>query len=115
MRCTPASRVSARPVTARCGGAGSGVSAEALARRVDAFLGARGFGPGSSEPEAPKAAGPPAAAPNQTPLEFVCEEDVRLAMRAGRKLVVAERAIVTPAARELGEEHRVFSVAAWRE
>jgi hypothetical protein len=33
-------------------------------------------------------------------------------LRAGRKLVVAERAIVTPAARELGEEHRVF---AWRQ
>jgi hypothetical protein len=36
-------------------------------------------------------------------------------LRAGRKLVVAERAIVTPAARELGEEHRVFAVAPWRE
>jgi hypothetical protein len=47
-------------------------------------------------------------------LEFVCEEDVRLALRAGRKLLVAERAIVTPAARELGEEHRVFSVPPWR-
>ena len=48
------------------------------------------------------------------PLDFVCEEDVRLAIRAGRKLVVSERAIVTPAARELGEEHRVFTVAPWR-
>ena len=64
---------------------------------------------------AQKATGSAAAAPNQTPLQFVCEEDVRLALQAGRKLVVAERAIVTPAARELGEEHRVFSVAAWRE
>ena len=39
----------------------------------------------------------------QTPLDFVCEEDVRLAIQAGRKLVVSERAIVTPAARDLGE------------
>ena len=39
---------------------------------------------------------------------------VRLALRAGRKLVVSERAIVTPAARELADEHRVFSVAPWR-
>jgi hypothetical protein len=82
---------------------------------VDAFLGARGYGPGSGDAAAQKAIGPVAAAPNQTPLQFVCEEDVRLALQAGRKLVVAERAIVTPAARELGEEHRVFSVAAWRE
>jgi hypothetical protein len=48
------------------------------------------------------------------PLEFVCEEDVRLAIKAGRKLVVSERAIVTPAARDLGDQHRIFSVAPWR-
>ena len=48
------------------------------------------------------------------PLDFVCEEDVRLAVEAGRKLVLSERAIVTPAARDLGERHRVFSVAPWR-
>jgi hypothetical protein len=48
------------------------------------------------------------------PLDFVCEEDVRLAIRAGRTLVVAERAIITPAARDLGEAHRVFTVAPWR-
>ena len=29
-------------------------------------------------------------------------------------LLVAERAIITPAARDLGEEHRVFSVSPWR-
>jgi hypothetical protein len=28
--------------------------------------------------------------------------------------VIAERAIVTPAARDLGEQHRVFTVAPWR-
>jgi hypothetical protein len=37
-----------------------------------------------------------------------------VAVRAGRKLVVAERAIITPAARDLGEQHRVFVVAPWR-
>ena len=110
---TSVARASARPLAAAIPQP-SGVSAEALARRVDAFLGARGYGPASRQSEAPKAAGS-AAGPNQAPLEFVCEEDVRLALQAGRKLVVAERAIVTPAARELGEEHRVFSVATWRE
>jgi hypothetical protein len=47
------------------------------------------------------------------PVDFVCEEDVRLAVKAGRKIVVSERAIVTPAARDLGDEHRVFTVAPW--
>jgi hypothetical protein len=51
---------------------------------------------------------------NQTVLEFVCEEDVRLAIRAGQKLLVAERAIVTPAARDLAEQHGVLTVAPWR-
>jgi acetaldehyde dehydrogenase (acetylating) len=94
---------------------GTGISTAALGRRVDAFLGSRGYRP----PAGPDSRGPephpgPAATPNQTPLEFVCEEDVRLALQAGRKLVVSERAIVTPAARDLGDEHRVFSVAPWR-
>jgi acetaldehyde dehydrogenase (acetylating) len=82
-----------------------GVSAEALARRVDAFLGQRGFAPVSGTPA-------PERAP--TPLDFVCEDDVRRAIQAGRKLVVSERAIVTPAARELAETHRVLTTAPWR-
>jgi hypothetical protein len=48
------------------------------------------------------------------PLDFVCEDDVRRAIQAGRKIVVSERAIVTPAARDLGDEHRVFTTAPWR-
>ena len=55
----------------------------------------------------------PVSDPDPTPVDFVCEEDVRLAMQAGRKIVVSERAIVTPAARDLGEQHRVFTVAPW--
>jgi acetaldehyde dehydrogenase (acetylating) len=110
---TPAARVSSRPAAQPAAQpAAAGVSAEALARRVDAFLGSRGFGQADGRSKT----GPlQASPPNQAPLEFVCEEDVRLALRAGRKLLVAERAIVTPAARELGEEHRVFAVAPWRE
>jgi acetaldehyde dehydrogenase (acetylating) len=95
------------------------VSADALARRIDVFLETRGYRPEPSPgfvPQSgrrpPPSTSAPGAAPS--PLDFVCEEDVRLAIRAGRKLVVSERAIVTPAARELGEEHRVFTVAPWR-
>jgi acetaldehyde dehydrogenase (acetylating) len=99
----------------------AGVSPEALANRVDAFLGSRGYrqpiavDAAAVRPRLESPARPvPASPPNQTPLDFVCEEDVRLALQAGRKLIVSERAIVTPAARELGDEHRVFSVAPWR-
>jgi acetaldehyde dehydrogenase (acetylating) len=48
-------------------------------------------------------------APATAPLDFVCEEDVRLAIKAGRQLVVSARAIITPSARELAERHRVFA------
>jgi acetaldehyde dehydrogenase (acetylating) len=97
----------------------TGVSADALSRRVDDFLSSRGFRAETGDTPArsdgrssqPSANFPPA---NQKPLDFVCEEDVRLAIQAGQKLVVAERAIVTPAARDLAEQHRVFTVAPWR-
>ncbi|MEQ1872026.1 MAG: hypothetical protein ABL961_18575, partial [Vicinamibacterales bacterium] len=49
------------------------------------------------------------AAPATVALDFVCEDDVRRAIRDGRTLIVAERAIITPAARDLGEQHRVFA------
>ncbi len=112
----------------------TGISADALSRRIDEFLGSRGFkatppdrgltgartGVGrvsdGGQTGARPLSGPPSdpkPAADQTPLDFVCEEDVRLAIQAGRKLVVAERAIVTPAARDLGEQHRVFSFAPW--
>jgi hypothetical protein len=61
----------------------------------------------------PMSTGLPSQA-DQAPLDFVCEDDVRRASQAGRQLVVAERAIVTPAARDLGEQHRIFSIAPWR-
>ena len=98
----------------------TGISAETLARRVNAFLGERGFNPSaapSSRPSSPPS--PPAPTPNAgatpAPLDFVCEDDVRSAIRAGRQLVISERAIVTPAARDLGEAHKVLTIAQWRE
>jgi acetaldehyde dehydrogenase (acetylating) len=52
---------------------------------------------------APPAASQPApivAPPPAPPLDFVCEDDVRRALREGRRLRVSARAIVTPAARD---------------
>jgi acetaldehyde dehydrogenase (acetylating) len=85
----------------------------ALAQQIDAFLGARGFGR-AVEPAIPPALIPlPAqpALPAPEVLDFVCEEDVRRALKAGQTLLVSERAIVTPSARDLGEPHRIFRVA----
>ena len=36
------------------------------------------------------------------------EHDVRQAVRQGRKIVIGDRTIVTPAARDLGEQHHVL-------
>jgi hypothetical protein len=56
-----------------------------------------------------------AAAPTAEKVaEFVCEEDVRQAVRQGRKIVIGERSIVTPAARDLAEQHRIFVHASWK-
>jgi acetaldehyde dehydrogenase (acetylating) len=121
------------PAAGRSGSAG--INPKVLSRRIDEFLGLRGYGSASNEerreagssaavaepPPVPSEAAPvpssassdpPAAA--VPPLEFVCEDDVRQAILAGRTLVVSERAIVTPSARDLAEEHRVLRIAPWR-
>lgn len=92
---------------------GSGIDPAVLTAQVDRFLGSRGYKIESGGLPSPPQQSQTQPA-NQTPLDFVCEEDVRTAMQAGRTLLVAERAIITPAARELGEAHRVFAVAPWR-
>jgi acetaldehyde dehydrogenase (acetylating) len=109
-----------------------GLAAEALARRIDQFLASRGYsqpaGDGTSG-RSPSSSSPPATNPDsargtetQTPLtsaalekpaDFVCEDDVRQAIRQGRKITIGERSIVTPAARDLGEQHRLFVQASW--
>ena len=90
----------------------SGISADVLTRRIDEFLGSRGYSGGRVSSKGAETRAQTSS--DQTPLEFVCEGDVRLAIEAGRKLVLSERAIVTPAARDLGEQHRIFAVAPWR-
>ena len=41
-------------------------------------------------------------------VEFVCEDDVRRALQAGQTILVNSRTIIPPAARDLGEENRIF-------
>jgi acetaldehyde dehydrogenase (acetylating) len=77
------------------------VEAAVMQRQVSALL----------EPGGSPAAPPEPAA--QAVANFVCEDDVKEAIRQGRKIVIGERTIVTPSARELGEDRRVFVPATW--
>ena len=113
-----------------------GISADVLARRIDEFLTSRGYRPGPASrvgadgtggaagadgpgaKGAESAARPPGSSvqhseAGEKTADFVCEDDVRQALKQGRKIVIGERSIVTPAARDLGEQHRLFVQAGW--
>jgi acetaldehyde dehydrogenase (acetylating) len=76
-----------------------GVDTTAMARQVAAVVGQ----PAAASPSAESAA----------VVSFVCEDDVRQAVRLGRKIVIGERTIITPAARDLANEHRIFVMQSW--
>ncbi len=50
----------------------------------------------------------PARQENQKALDFVSESDVRQALKEGRKVRIHSKTLLTPSARELGEEHQIF-------
>jgi acetaldehyde dehydrogenase (acetylating) len=91
----------------------TGISAETLAARIDDFLTSRGYkGPdGNPKSDSPqtRTEGPA----SEAPADFVCEDDVRAALRAGRTILIGERTILTPSARDLGEARKVFVQAGW--
>jgi acetaldehyde dehydrogenase (acetylating) len=76
-----------------------GIRAEDLESRIDLFLAGRGLA--GATRATPQAMG-------EVPADFVCEDDVRQAIRAGRKVLIGEKTIVTPSARDLGESEKVF-------
>jgi acetaldehyde dehydrogenase (acetylating) len=81
----------------------AGLGAHAVRQQVDAMLsGGTAVPPPEADPPSLRAA------------EFVCEEDVREAVRTGRKIVIGPRTIVTPSARDLAGSHRVFLESSWR-
>jgi acetaldehyde dehydrogenase (acetylating) len=91
--------------------AARGISAAPLAARIDEFLASRGYPatPRRSEAAPGRQLGVgDGEADSERPAEFVCEEDVRSALRSGRKILLGDRTIVTPAARDLGEKGQVF-------
>jgi hypothetical protein len=93
-----------------------GISAQTLSTRIDEFLASRGYKPPSGD-RASEPIGTPksldAPLPPDRPEDFVCEDDVRTAVRAGRTLLISEKTIITPAARDLGDSLKVFVQAGW--
>jgi acetaldehyde dehydrogenase (acetylating) len=81
------------------------IPADALTTRIDGFLASRGL--------APQVSKPPQASTQAEPERFVCEDDVRRAVKEGRKLLVSEKTIVTPAARDAGEAAKIFIHEGW--
>jgi acetaldehyde dehydrogenase (acetylating) len=104
-----------------------GLAAGPLGKRIDEFLASRGYvAPGASpgmpvkgenapppKSSSPEPKQPATPQPTAKPLDFVCEDDARQALRQGRKLVIGEKTIVTPAARDFGEQHHLFVAAEW--
>ena len=82
----------------------AGVDAATVMQQVASYLSTKSGAPPSA---------PSAADPNQSVAAFVCEDDVKEAIKAGRKIVIGERTIVTPSARDLAEAHRVFAPGGW--
>jgi acetaldehyde dehydrogenase (acetylating) len=89
---------------------------------VDRFLGSRGQAQpacaGSAAcpcsqpqraPEPPRPAEPPK--PKVEIVPFVCENDVRMAVQRSQKIYIGTKTIVTPAARDLGEQHGILVMA----
>jgi len=104
----------------------TGIPAQALAARIDAFLASRGYRPPDGQTPPPTVSAPAAASPapkaassavepqrDASPMDFICEDDVRAAIRSGRKLLIGEKTIITPSARDLGESQKVFVQAGW--
>ncbi len=77
----------------------------AIAVLVDKFLRARSTATPADEPRKAVVTNGRQAA------EFVCEEDVRQAVKTGVKIYINAKTIVTPAARELGDTRDVFAKA----
>jgi acetaldehyde dehydrogenase (acetylating) len=84
--------------------AAASIPAERLADGIDRWLATRSASSATAAPSRAPAAPPPSAAPEA----FICEDDVRRAAQAGRRLIVGPRTIVTPAARDAAGSGDVF-------
>src|SRR4029079_7944416 len=99
---TPAAAADRLPQVARSA-APAGGGAASIRSQIDSMIASKG-GPNA----------PATGDHGRAVAAFVCEDDVRQAIALGRKIVVGERTIVTPSARDLAEPNRVFVTASWR-
>lgn len=60
------------------------------------------------EPVEPDVSSLPDEEHQTEPVEFVCEDDVRQALRNSQTITINDSTIVTPSARDLADEHHVF-------
>jgi acetaldehyde dehydrogenase (acetylating) len=103
--------------------AATGAIASVSAQIVDQFLAGKkspaaascsvapaspGAQPAGSPPAEQPSAPPPKPAPEVKISDFVCENDVREAIQASRKIFIGRKSIVTPSARELGDQHDIL-------
>jgi acetaldehyde dehydrogenase (acetylating) len=94
----------------------AGIPAQTLAARIDSFLESRGYRAPSDKEDHTRSAQESSsvvAATTDKPAAFVCEDDVRAALKAGRKVLIDDKTIVTPSARDLGEAQKLFVQAGW--
>ncbi|MFB3779330.1 MAG: aldehyde dehydrogenase family protein [Bryobacteraceae bacterium] len=92
--------------------AGSATAAQLSAQVVDQFLAGKQKPAAQAPPPARSAAAPPPRpVPEVRIADFVCESDVREAIQANRKIFIGPKTIVTPSARELGDQHDILVVA----
>ena len=101
-----------------------------IAERINSFLASRGLHVGKDEDEETSTTDNLSGAATETPqtddlahrpdaveeeptedvvaVEFVAEDDVRRALQYSRQIVIDDKTIVTPAARDLAMDHGVF-------
>jgi acetaldehyde dehydrogenase (acetylating) len=94
----------------------SPVRREQIAAIVDEFLSQKikDIPESTTEPVMPEPPSPVKTVihelkPHRSPVEFVSETDVRNAIERGEKIYITAKTIVTPSARDLGEEKEVFA------
>jgi acetaldehyde dehydrogenase (acetylating) len=96
--------LTSRGVTTTAGGGVAGV--------VDRFLSARKAGRETDSPPPKAQLAPPATpAPHPAIAAFVCENDVRDAVAASRKIFIGPKTIITPSARDLGDQFGILVLA----
>lgn len=112
----PSPQISASFIPSTSGAANSTsskIDRAAIAELVDQFLAARpaAVPVQAAPPPAEKKPEPPPQAKNNghKAAEFVCEDDVRQALAKGEKIYINAKTILTPSARDLGNEREVFA------